>query len=244
VRLVCILISLSVFVESCQSFSFSKKNTEGAKRNAAIITTTAIRSDSLPYLEMKNEIAVEKQLLRQSLTTLQGPERTRLLKEAFVTMLADSIIPYWYGTPWDFNGITETPGEGKIACGYFITTTLRDMGYKINRYKVAQMASMNIISALVQKKYTATYYGASFDQFIAKLKLAGRSFYVVGLDNHVGYLYHDGTELYFIHSTFVGKSCVMKELAAESSVLAASNYRITGNISADEAFLEKWITGD
>ena len=30
--------------------------------------------------------------------------------------MADSLIPFWYGTPWDYNGISQKPGNGKIAC--------------------------------------------------------------------------------------------------------------------------------
>src|SRR5688500_17600336 len=40
----------------------------------------------------------------------------------------NEVFPYWYGTGWDFNGTTETPGQGKIACGYFVSTVLRDAG--------------------------------------------------------------------------------------------------------------------
>src|SRR5678815_5098001 len=32
------------------------------------------------------------------------------------------IFPSWYGTAWDFNGTTEVPQQGKIACGYFVST--------------------------------------------------------------------------------------------------------------------------
>jgi hypothetical protein len=70
----------------------------------------------------------------------------------------------------------------------------------------------------------------------------GYGIYIVGLDNHVGYLYHDGNTLYFIHSTFVGKSCVIKEIANQSPVLAASLFRVTGKISDDDGFLEKWAS--
>ncbi len=39
--------------------------------------------------------------------------------------LLNDIVPHWYGTPWDFNGHTNIPNQGEIACGYFVSTTLR-----------------------------------------------------------------------------------------------------------------------
>lgn len=45
------------------------------------------------------------------------------LKAAFVRQITQKVFPYWYGTKWDFNGTTEMPQEGSIACGYFVTTT-------------------------------------------------------------------------------------------------------------------------
>lgn len=43
-------------------------------------------------------------------------------------IIIDSLMPCWYGTPWDFNGCTTEPGKGSIACGYFVSTVLRDAG--------------------------------------------------------------------------------------------------------------------
>ena len=34
--------------------------------------------------------------------------------------LVNNKLPAWYGTKWDFNGITPEPMEGEIACGNLI----------------------------------------------------------------------------------------------------------------------------
>lgn len=230
------------FYCSCQVSPFVSPNKEKIKNIPDSNKTTLPPTCAVSYEQMKTNILNKKRSHYQSLRSLSNQQRLAQTKYLFVSHLADSIIPYWYGTAWDFNGITETPGKGKIACGYFITTTLRDMGYKINRYKVAQMASTGIIQSLIQKKNIQNYYNSSFEEFIDKIMRQGSGFYVVGLDNHVGYLYHDGNILYFIHSTFVGKSCVMKEVAKESAILAASAFRVTGKISDDEVFLERWLS--
>ena len=52
----------------------------------------------------------------------------------------NDLLPAWYGTPWDFNGTSEVPQQGKIACGYFVSTILRDAGWKVERVRLAQQA--------------------------------------------------------------------------------------------------------
>ncbi|WP_045471112.1 hypothetical protein [Winogradskyella sp. PG-2] len=57
--------------------------------------------------------------------------------------LLNDIVPHWYDTPWDFNGHTSTPNNGEIACGYFVSSTLKHLGFNLNRYKMAQAAGLN-----------------------------------------------------------------------------------------------------
>lgn len=58
---------------------------------------------------------------RTSLATLPANvsvRRTHLIDSARTILfdaLMDKLLPTWYGTPWDFNGMTRTPGEGTIA---------------------------------------------------------------------------------------------------------------------------------
>ncbi len=52
------------------------------------------------------------------------------ISKYFCEALVNKIIPYWYGTPWDFNGHTDIPNESNVACGYFVSTPLRHMGSK------------------------------------------------------------------------------------------------------------------
>jgi hypothetical protein len=47
------------------------------------------------------------------------------------TMLLNHIYPYWYGTGWNYNGTTEIPKVGETACGYFVSTTLKHIGFQI-----------------------------------------------------------------------------------------------------------------
>jgi len=75
------------------------------------------------------------------------------LKDSIVLKIVDDIIPYWYGTPWEFYGTTEKPKQGSIACGYFVSTILKHAGYNVEKNKMAQQASELIIKSLVSEKY-------------------------------------------------------------------------------------------
>lgn len=157
----------------------------------------------------------------------------------FTEFVINQIFPYWYGTDWDFNGITEVPLKGKIACGYFVTTVLRDAGYPIHRIKMAQCASLTMIKSLTNK---LDYFSNSpFDEFIQKVASHGKGLYVIGLDCHTGFLYHDGKELFFVHASYVGDKQVVKEKAALNSILKQSKFKVVGYLSLDEKFISRWL---
>lgn len=73
-------------------------------------------------------------------------------QKIFTQTITQTILPSWVGTKWDFNGTTQIPQQGSIACGYFVTTVLQDGGVKLNRVKLAQCASEQMITTLVQPK--------------------------------------------------------------------------------------------
>ncbi len=180
--------------------------------------------------------------LRRSLKKQNAGKRA--LKTAFVKQITQKVFPYWYGTKWDFNGTTEMPQEGSIACGYFVTTTLRDMGVPINRVKMAQCASEEMIRSLTSKEQVHYISNTSLKDFEKKLVAYGNGLYIIGLDNHTGFIFMNGDEHYFIHSTGWFPFKVVKDVVSESSVLEKSNYRVVGKISDDEAFLDKWVGKD
>ena len=110
-------------------------------------TETTSAASPLPggsYVQAKSKAAQLKKSCRKMSIQKAGQQ--------FVDNIAQQIVPHWIGTPWDFNGITQSPGKGKIACGYFVTTVLRDAGVKINRVKMAQCASETKINSLTKNK--------------------------------------------------------------------------------------------
>jgi hypothetical protein len=162
-------------------------------------------------------------------------------KKIFVDAITQKVFPYWYGTSWDFNGTTETPQKGTIACGYFVTTTLRDMGVPLNRVKLAQCASEQMIRKLTTQKNIYHFSNMSLKQFEHNLVEKGDGLYIVGLDNHTGFIFMNGAQHYFIHSTGWFPFKVVKDVLKESKILANSKYRVVGKISDDDLFLKNWI---
>jgi hypothetical protein len=162
------------------------------------------------------------------------------LQKTFIAIVCDSIIPYWMGTKWDFNGFTEKPQQGTIACGYFVTTVLRDAGVKLNRIALAQCASEEMIQKLVNKKYIHRYSNISQSDFINRLRETGKGLYIIGLDNHTGFIHYADDGIWFIHSSYVSPGTVAKHDAINNSILSFSKYRVTGKISDDELLLKSW----
>jgi hypothetical protein len=154
-------------------------------------------------------------------------------------VLSNHVFPSWYGTPWDFNGISNVPGKGKIACGYFVSTTLKHVGFNLNRYKTAQQAASVIIHEICGKKYTKKY--SSEIALLKELSTKPNGLYVVGLDYHVGFLVVENSEVYFVHADFFNGK-VLREKAATSTAFTSSQYFVLGKITNNAPLMKKWLT--
>jgi len=192
---------------------------------------------TINYDSCKAVILLNKKSQQGRWTKISKQEKEKI----FTSAVAETIIPAWIGTAWDFNGTSEKPQQGNIACGYFVTTILRDAGLSLARIKLAQCASEQMITSLVQSKYIQRFSQVKIEDFIQSIKGQGYGLYIVGLDNHTGFIYNDGKEIHFIHSTFIGTRNVQKENAATNWILEKSKYKVLGKISADEKVLDRWI---
>ncbi len=222
------IFCLAFLLSAC--YSKEKKDVKITHRSAVSA------AKKINYDSCKKAITIIKRQHKPSWSALSKTEK----EKSFANAVTNTITPAWLGTKWDFNGITEVPQQGKIACGYFVTTVLRDAGLPIARVKLAQCASEQLVTTLVQDKYVKRFSNVDMDNFMAYLKLNGFGLYVIGLDNHTGFIFNDGLDIWFIHSTYIGTSDVQKEKAAGSTILKNSKYRIVGKISADELVLGKW----
>jgi hypothetical protein len=212
-------------------------STKENKKRGPAPNTLAVVTIPANYDSCKSLIPVYKKNKRAIWNRLSKIEKENIFTKA----VTETIIPSWIGTHWDFNGTTEIPQQGSIACGYFVTTVLRDAGLTLSRVKLAQCPSEQMITSLVSRRYISRFSNVAIEDFVRAIECQGYGLYIAGLDNHTGFIYNNGSDIYFIHSTFLSTRNVQKEKAASSWVLQKSRYKIIGKISADEKVLERWI---
>jgi len=144
---------------------------------------------------------------------------------------------HWDATGWDFNGVSRMAGEGDIACGYFVTTILQDLGFKLDRIRLAQEPSSVMIKELTKPVKILH----SRDAMINYVKTQpAPAIYIVGLDFHTGFISSGPDGIFFIHSNYIDRAGVMKEPASSSDALAASNYFMIGNLTTNTNLLRTW----
>lgn len=199
------------------------------------------------YNQILKEIKNNQLKLRDAYIGASPNTQDSLLQVArtyITTKLVKDIFPAWYGTPWDFYGTTYWPKKGKIACGYFVTTTLVHCGFKIPRYKWAQLAAENIIKKFTQKKSIKRLSNAKIKTFRSFIIAQGKGLYVVGLTCHVGFVYYDGHNIWFIHSNYYKPDIgVMAEKYNSENPLKNSYYRVFGKLF-DDRMVRSWILGE
>lgn len=197
------------------------------------------------YLELQSSI----QDSQTRLTKQYKNSGDKKEKEVLMLLASDSLIEYmdeafsyWYGTSWAFNGTSQIPGEGSVACGYFVTTVLRDVGFNVKRRAWAQLASESLIRKLIDKKHIRVFVKTELDDFLTAIEAMGDGMYIVGLDTHIGFLLCTNGYVYFIHSSQRGIAGVRKESAYRSKTLKKSKYRVVGKLSADtKKALKNWL---
>lgn len=196
------------------------------------------------YTICKNNIEKERTQLKATFNS--STNTTEILNKSrkqLTQYLVDDIFNYWYTTKWSFEGHTEIPKQGTIACGYFVSTTLRDVGFKLNRFKLAQKSP--------EEEAKSIACGTTIEklQNISKQELKNHflkkqdGLYFIGLDFHVGYIYKDKSEIYFIHSNYIDNKGVMKETLESSKAIMSTNYYIA-NITNNDVLIKKWILNE
>ena len=193
------------------------------------------------------KIGLRRASFREDLAAAQGDgPRHVVVREAahyLEGVLINVVLPRWNGTPWSFSGTSTTPGTGTIACGYFVSTTLEEAGLRVERRRLAQQAAEDIILTLAPPGAVSRFSDVPVEKFGAAVAAKGDGLYVVGLDNHVGFLIVRSGEVLFHHSSYVGSTAVVREKAVESPPLVQSRYRVVGKLFTEDTLVEAWIRG-
>jgi hypothetical protein len=226
------------------SFSVSKARVKGSDDNLHLSngqTTNGRKTHKEAIAKIDAERAALASEYERANTQAKKNEVIDRARNVITRSIVNDLFPFWYGTDWDFSGVTETPNQGKIACGYFVSTLLRDAGWKVERVRLAQQASENIILSLTTEPHVKRFRRVAIEDFAKAVKEWGEGLYVVGLDIHTGFIVNTGGEVYFVHSSYVEPYEVVKERAVESRVLSSSKYRVIGKLSADDQLIIKWF---
>lgn len=223
-----LLLTASLCLYSCTG-STNQKQPQTALPNQA-------------YEELKKEIAQHRKVFSdQYVNAVDKNKVLAEIKNYWISVLGNDLYEQWKGTPWDFNGTTKMPRQGNIACGYFVTGLLQDMGYVLDRVKLSTCASLTMMKSLAPEQPVWNLSYLTYAEFNKKIKETGKGIYIAGLDFHTGFIVNDGTETWFLHSNYIGRQGVIKEKITSSAALQASKTRFVIALTEDEAFLVRWM---
>jgi len=199
--------------------------------------------DSIKHLEnyqkLKRQIARDRNQIKNR-DDLSEERKWTLAEKYMSKTLVDSIFPYWLGTKWDFNGYTEKPRVGEVACGYFVSTTLRDLGISLNRFRVAQKGAADIVKELCDPESIESI--SSLEKLVDFLEtIREEEILVVGLDFHVGFIFKKQEHYYFAHSNYINQKGVEIELLQNSTALRNTNLYVVGSLTQNKKILRDWL---
>jgi hypothetical protein len=123
-----------------------------------------------------------------------------------------------------------------------VSTTLRDAGFNLNRYKFAQQLPIHEGKTLSLGKPLIEIHSTSTAERIEALKdTLSEGIYFIGFDqSHVGYIHRKGDELFIIHSNYIGARGVEMERIEESDVFSYYDRIYIAEISTNNELLKKW----
>lgn len=190
-----------------------------------------------------NSYASVKKNIHNIQTSLVKKELSKdTLSYIFKTLLLNKIIPFWENTTWSFEGHTSKPTVGEIACGYFVSTTLKDVGLSINRYKLAQQSPINEAKSLALKTPIIEINQDTKKENILQIdKVLKEGIHFIGFEqSHVGYILKEKGNIYLIHSNYITGKVEIEQIELSEVFASYSKYYIV-EISTNSSFIESWI---
>ncbi len=196
------------------------------------------------YAFLIEKLALRREKLAEAYNAAEtDSERDLIVTKASNTLeeFMPQLMRCWLTTPWDFNGTSTTPGEEKIACGYFVSVIMRDAGFKVNRIRLAQQPSQNILRTFLPRQNLNIYTQTSYEKFLKKVRDHGLGIYIVGLDKHVAFIVNLDDEIRYIHSSGGASKSVVDQSTENASSLKRSKYRVIGNLTTYRPLIVSWL---
>jgi len=211
-----------------------------------VISSCQAQEAKPSYSNFLDSIKLRQEAYQKAFSEASSAQKDSITHEArryLNATLSEELLPYWYGTPWDFDGTTRVPQQGKIACGYFVTNTLTDLGFDIPRVKWAQSASEVFIKKLAFGD-VKRFHHADIASLDAYLHNKGNGLYLTGLDMHTGFVLVSDNDIQFIHADYYEPEIgVTSETLDADGPMANSAYRVFGKLFSDE-MMAHWLTGE
>lgn len=122
------------------------------------------------------------------------------------------IAPAWDRTPWTFNGYSSTPGQGSIACGWYVQRLMEDLGFTFSKRRsqqpyFAQNWPKTMVEGLDREGAEIIYRIGEAQETDSLFMARDAGIYIIGfaysgMDSgaHVGFLLNTREELYVLHS--------------------------------------------
>ena len=196
------------------------------------------------YEAALGEVAHGREVLAAEYAVAKRAEKPLVLAKARAVLLQAfdaEVMPAWSGTPWDFNGTTERPREGLIACGYLVSTVLKHLGFQVERFRLAQQASAHIVASVSTVPALRLSNLEHADVVKRVRETWGDGLYVIGMDYHVGFLRLTATQALLCHAAYVPPAVAVCEDAITSNGMP-STLHVVGPAFTD-ARLEGWLQG-
>jgi hypothetical protein len=190
-----------------------------------------------PYEASRARLELERREMAKHRRTVAVRSRAR---QALLRWVDDVAFPAWAGTPWAFEGMTTTPREGQVACGYYVSTVLLHAGVKLERIRLSQQSAAHIAQSLAAGTRLDVLGDRAAD-VVARARARGDGLYVVGLDNHVGFLRVDGARADFCHASYFGSVGVVCEPALGSAAFTSATFVLADVFS--DAVVDLWLNG-
>lgn len=204
-----------------------------------------LRSHLKKYNTLKGNILTKKNKFQEKYAVAKDSnEKKEILKNAkyyLFKSIADDILPFWYDTKWDFNGTTENPRDGTIACGYFISTVLAHAGIDMDRYALGRETAGAVIQTLCKRESIHIVRKNNFQRLFQYLQQQKDGIYILGMDWHIGFIIKKQNKIRFIHSRKPKHAGVLNEEAEDSPTLKLSNFYMIGSVLDNENIIQQWV---
>lgn len=215
-------------------------------RVAAERTRAALRvetADSTPYAEARRAVDERRRALATRWAAGEDRRRLQAEVERAVIETARTLAGHWMGTPWGLGAPQSVePQVGKINCGTFVGTVLRDSGFNVDVRKLQRQPSGLIIKTFVASDRVRRFSDAPMEAFLASVRGMGPGLFIIGLDFHVGFLIQpEEGPLRFVHASYV-TGIVQDEPAATAVPIQTSRYRVVGKLLSRQNLVD-WLAG-